>query len=610
MPIEFKLPQLSEGVDQADIAQVRVSEGDTIEAGQVVCEIETDKAVADIECPHAGRVAKVHFKAGDTVSVGDVLLTIEPTKGEGESESRATAKREEPPATAEKPARAREPKPEQRKPAAEQSKPRETRGPREPQPQPAAARQKGAGRVVVIGGGPGGYPAAFAAADLGMDVTLVSEEELPGGVCLHRGCIPSKALLHVAKLINEAREAAAWGVAFGEPKIDLETLRKFKSGVVGNLTGGVRQLCKARGVKLVHARGRFVDSGTLELSHPDGNTSRLEFDHAIVATGSLPAVPKMFQIGDKRVMDSTAALELPEVSERLLVIGGGYIGLEMGCVYAALGSRVTVVEMLPHLLNGADRDLVGPLRKRLEQQFEAIHVNTKVAGLEASKSGIVARLEGEGVEPEQTFGRVLVAVGRTPNSRDLGLENTQVELTDRGFIKVNRRQETGDPKILAVGDVAGEPMLAHKATREGRVAAEVLAGEPAEFDNIAIPAVVFTDPEVAWCGLTETEAKAAGRSVKAVRFPWAASGRAQTLGRTEGLTKLIYDPETERILGVGIVGPNAGELIAEGVLAVETACVARDLANSIHAHPTLSETLMESAEGIFGQPTHLHRPRR
>ncbi|HUG90266.1 MAG TPA: dihydrolipoyl dehydrogenase [Planctomycetaceae bacterium] len=461
-----------------------------------------------------------------------------------------------------------------------------------------------------MGGGPGGYPAAFEAADLGMDVTLVSEEKVPGGVCLHRGCIPSKALLHVAKLINEAREAAHWGIAFGEPEIDLDKLRQFKSGVVGKLTGGVGQLCKARGVNLVHARGRFANSETLELEHPDGHTSRLTFDHAIIATGSLPAMPKMFNIGDERVLDSTSALELPEIPGRLLVIGGGYIGLEMGCVYAALGSRVTVVEMLPQLLTGADRDLVNPLRKRLQEQFEAIHVNTKVAGLKATNEGIVAKLEGEGVEPEQTFGRVLVAVGRTPNSRDLGLENTQVEQTERGFIKINRRQQTADPKILAIGDVAGEPMLAHKATREAKVAVEVLAGEPAEFDNVAIPAVVFTDPEVAWCGLTETEAKASGRNVKAVRFPWAASGRAQTIDRTEGLTKLIFDPETERILGVGIVGPNAGELIAEGVLAVETAAVARDLAHSIHAHPTLSETLMESAESIFGQATHLHRPRR
>jgi dihydrolipoamide dehydrogenase len=608
MPIEFKLPQLAEGVDQADIAQVRVSEGDTIEAGQVVCEVETEKAVADIECPHAGRIAKVHVQPGQTVSVGDVLLTIESQADGGEPPRPAAREQAKPPGAAAKPAAPPAGRPAERRPvaAAEPSAAREEAGSR------PAARPRSAdhAQVVVIGGGPAGYPAAFEAADLGMQVTLVSEEKIPGGVCLHRGCIPSKALLHVAKLLNEAREASEWGVAFGEPQIDLARLREFKAGVVGKLTGGVSQLCKARGVNLIHARGKFLDSGTLELQHPDGNPSRLTFDHAIVATGSLPAMPKIFQIGDERVMDSTGALELPDIPERLLVIGGGYIGLEMGCVYAALGSRVTVVEMLEHLLNGADRDLVGPLRKRLEQQFEAIHVKTKVVGLEATKGGIVARLEGEGVQPEQTFGRVLVAVGRTPNSRGLGLENTRVELTERGFIKINRRQQTADPQILAIGDVAGEPMLAHKATREAKVAIEVLAGEPAEFDNIAIPAVVFTDPEVAWCGLTETEAKATGRHVKAVRFPWAASGRAQTLGRTEGLTKLVFDPETERILGVGIVGPNAGELIAEGVLAVETAAVARDLAHSIHAHPTLSETIMESAESIFGQATHLHRPKR
>ncbi|MBX3437899.1 MAG: dihydrolipoyl dehydrogenase [Planctomycetaceae bacterium] len=464
--------------------------------------------------------------------------------------------------------------------------------------------------LVVLGGGPGGYPAAFEAADHGMKVVLVDQDPQPGGVCLNRGCIPSKALLHVAKLINESHEAAEWGVRFAAPEIDLDRLRGFKEKVVTQLTGGVRQLCKARGVTLVQARGEFESSTSLKLTHPDGSTSRLSFEKCIIAVGSRPAMPGMFNIGDDRVMDSTGALNLPDVPGRLLVIGGGYIGLEMGCVYAALGSKVTVVEMLPNLLAGADRDLVNPLKKRLDAQFQAIHTNTKVLGLKATEAGIVAEFEGEGIDSPQTFDRVLVSVGRIPNGKGIGLEKTKAVVTDRGFIEVNGKRQTADPRLWAIGDVAGEPMLAHKATREAKVAVEAMLGEPAEFDNIAIPAVVFTDPELAWCGLTETEAKAQGREVNVIRFPWAASGRAQTLARTEGLTKLIFDPESQRVLGMGIVGPGAGEMIAEGVLAVETAAVARDLAESIHAHPTLSETIMEAAEAAYGQATHVHRPKR
>lgn len=464
--------------------------------------------------------------------------------------------------------------------------------------------------IVVIGAGPGGYPAAFAAADHGKKVVLVNEEQNPGGVCLQRGCIPSKALLHVAKLIHEAREAAEHGVSFGSPKIDLAKLRNFKNGVIGQLTGGIQSLCKARGVTLVQARATFANSNTLNLAKPDGSTEQLTFDKAVIATGSQPAMPPVFAIGDPRVMDSTGALALEDIPKKLLVIGGGYIGLEMGCVYAALGSEVTVVEALPTILAAADRDLVRPLQKRLEGQFKAIHVNTKVLSLTASKSGIVVEMQGEGVEPKQTFDRVLVSVGRKPNSKNLGLENTKVQIDEKGFLKIDRCCRTTDPNILAIGDVAGEPMLAHKATREAKVAIEALVGEPAEFDNIAIPAVVFTDPELAWCGLTETEAKAQERDVKVIRFAWAASGRAQSLARTEGLTKLIVENKTERVLGVGIVGAGAGELISEGVIAVETAAVARDLADSIHPHPTLSETLMEAAEAFIGQATHMYRPPR
>lgn len=464
--------------------------------------------------------------------------------------------------------------------------------------------------VVVLGAGPGGYPAAFEAADHGKKTILVNDDVAPGGVCLNRGCIPSKALLHVAKLLHESHEAAEWGITFEKPKIDLDKLRDYKNGVVTGLTGGVRQLCKARKVQLEEARGTFLSSHLMELSYKDGSKKTLSFDKAIVATGSVPAMPPIFKLDDDRVMDSTGALELKDIPGKLLVIGGGYIGLEMGSVYAALGSEVTVVEMLDGLLPGADRDLVKPLQKRLEKQLHAIHLNTKVLGLEATKAGIVARLEGENAPEEETFDRVLIAIGRRPNAQNIGLDKTKVQIDEKGFIKVNSKLQTDDPQIYAIGDVAGEPMLAHKATREAKVAVDVILGEPAEFDVRAIPAVVFTDPELAWCGVTEREAKEQGLDVTVVRFPWAASGRAQTIDRTEGLTKLIFENKTERILGMGIVGPGAGEMIAEGVLAVETAAVARDLAESIHAHPTLSETIMESAEGMFAQATHYYRPKK
>jgi dihydrolipoamide dehydrogenase len=466
-------------------------------------------------------------------------------------------------------------------------------------------------QLLVLGGGPGGYPAAFEAADHGLQVTLVDEGAQPGGVCLNRGCIPSKALLHIAKLINETRDSAEHGLSFGTPKIDLAKLREWKDkSVVGKLTGGIRELCRMRGVNLISARGTFLDANTIELKHPDGKIEKLSFEKAIIATGSSPTVPPVFQLGDPRVMDSTGALELAEIPGSLLVVGGGYIGLEMGTVYAALGSKVTVVELTAGLLPGADRDLVRPLQKRLEKQFTAIHLNTKVESLKVTKSGIEATLAGEGVTPKQTFDRVLVSIGRRPNNKGYGLEATGVALDEKGFIKVDGQRRTNVPHIYAIGDIAGEPMLAHKATREAKVAAEAIMGGPAAFDNIAIPAVVFTDPEVAWVGLMEHEAAAQNREVKVVKFNWAASGRAISLARPDGLTKLIVDPQTERVLGVGIVGVGAGEMIAEAALAVETAAVARDLAETIHAHPTLGETIMEAAESVFGQATHAYRPKK
>jgi dihydrolipoamide dehydrogenase len=465
-------------------------------------------------------------------------------------------------------------------------------------------------QVAVIGAGPGGYAAAFYAADRGMQVALVDPAVNPGGVCLYRGCIPSKALLHVAEVINEARHAEAWGVAFGAPKIDVGKVRAFKTKVVNQLTGGLGQLSKQRKITYLQGRAAFVDARTLEVAREGGGTETLTFEHAIVATGSRPAAIPGLTIDSSRVMDSTAALDLPDVPRSLLVVGGGYIGLELGTVYAALGSKVTVVEMTSGLLPGADRDLVNVLAKRVESMCEAVLLNTRVASMKEVKNGIAVSFEPAGEARERTFDRVLVSVGRRPNSSIPGLDRTRVQVDGRGFITVDPSRRTAEPSIFAIGDVVGEPMLAHKASHEARVAIDAIAGEKAAFEPLAIPAVVFTDPELAWCGLTETDAQRQQREVAIARFPWAASGRALTLDRTDGMTKLVLDPKTERILGVGIVGPGAGELISEGVVAVEMGANASDLRLSIHPHPTLSETLMESAEVFFGQATHVYRPRK
>jgi dihydrolipoamide dehydrogenase len=468
-------------------------------------------------------------------------------------------------------------------------------------------------QLAVVGAGPGGYAAAFYARDRGLEVTLVDAEPHPGGVCLYRGCIPSKALLHVAKLIGEARHASAWGVHYDAPRIDLDRLRAWKDGVVAKLTGGLGQLATQRKVRYVQGLAAFEDSHTLRVARAaaaGGGSETITFDHAILATGSRPARPRGLDLDSPRVMDSSAALALPDVPETLLVVGGGYIGLELGSVYAALGTRVTVVEMLSGLLPGADRDLVNVLAKQLERTFAAIRLETTVASLREEPGGIRVAFEGSGEPTAQVFDKVLVSVGRTPNSAIPGLDRTQVQRDERGFIVVDAARRTADPAIYAIGDVVGEPMLAHKASHEARVAVDAILGERVAFEPRAIPAVVYTDPEVAWCGLTETAAKARGLAVEVARFPWAALGRAITMDRPEGFTKLLIDPTTERILGVGIVGVGAGELIAEGVLAVEMAALASDLKLSIHPHPTLSETLMEAAEVFFGQSTHVYRPKR
>ena len=470
--------------------------------------------------------------------------------------------------------------------------------------------------VVVLGGGPGGYAAAFLAADEGLQVTIVEAEPRLGGTCLLRGCIPSKALLHVAKVISEVSELREeWGVVYSErPQIDVDRVRARKDKVISNLTGGLGQLAKRRNVTVIQARGSFENSTTLKLegdheSIPEGG--RLTFDHCVLATGSVPAMPPAFDIGSDRVMDSTGALALQDIPESMLVVGGGYIGLEMGSVYAALGCNVTVVELMDGLLPGADRDLVKPLAKRIDQICEGrVLLNTKVGSLTAVGDKIEVTFEGPGKFGHEQYDRVLVSIGRRPVTRGLGLENTKVEVNQRGFVVCDAQQRTADPHIFAIGDVAGDPMLAHKATHEGRVAAEVIAGKPAAFDKLAIPAVVFTDPEIAWAGLTEEEAKASGRKVDVEIYPWAASGRAQALGITNGLTKWLVDPETHRVVGCGIVGSGAGELIAEAVLAIEMGCEVQDITESVHPHPTLSETLMNAGEVHFGTATEIYKPKK
>jgi dihydrolipoamide dehydrogenase len=465
--------------------------------------------------------------------------------------------------------------------------------------------------LAVVGAGPGGYAAAFLAADLGLKVTFIDPEVNPGGVCLYRGCIPSKALLHVAKLIEESRQAKNWGIEYGEPKIDLGKLRGWKESVVKRLTGGLGQLSKQRSVKYVQGRAGFESSTTLRITKADGSGESMRFDRILLATGSRPAVIPSLKIESPRMMDSTRALDLKDIPKTLLVVGGGYIGLELGSVYAALGTRVTVVEMLSGLLPGADRDLVLPLHKRLEKMFDAILLNTTVKSMKEESGGIRVTFDGADVkEREKVFEKVLVSVGRKPNSEIPGLDKTRVKVGPKGFIQVNKQLQTDDPSIYAIGDVVGEPMLAHKAMHEGRTAAEAIFGKKVAFEPHAIPAVVFTDPEIAWAGLTETQAKESGREIAVAKFPWGASGRAITLDRPEGMTKLILDPKTERVLGVGIVGVGAGDLIAEGVLAIEMAALAGDLELTIHPHPTLSETVMEAAEVFFGTSTDVYRPKR
>jgi len=463
--------------------------------------------------------------------------------------------------------------------------------------------------IAVIGAGPGGYAAAFYAADLGMQVTLIDNERNPGGVCLYRGCIPSKALLHVAKLLEESKHAKEWGIEFGDARIDVNKLRDYKNRVVEKLTSGTGQVSKFRKVNYIQGWASIVDPKTISVKTAGGEQA-VSVDYMILALGSLPTKIPSLSVDSPRVMDSTGALDLPEIPRSLLVIGGGYIGLELGSVYAALGTRVSVVEMTTGLLPGADRDLVKFLAQRVDKTFEKVMVSTKVTGMKATDKNVTVSFEGEGAPKEATYDYVLVSTGRRPNAKIGGLDRTRVKVDPKGFIETDRQRRTAEPTIFAIGDVAGEPMLAHKAAHEARVAVEAIEGQKAEFEPAAIPAVVFTDPEVAWAGITEADAEKQGLKVEVAKFPWPASGRAIAIDRVDGMTKLIIDPETERILGVGLAGSGAGELIAEGVVAIEMGMTASDLKLSIHPHPTLSETLMESAEVFFGQATHVFKPKK
>ena len=463
--------------------------------------------------------------------------------------------------------------------------------------------------IVVVGAGPGGYAAAFYAADLGKKVILVERDKRLGGVCLNRGCIPSKALLYATHQISSAKESEHRGITFTAPTVDLAKLRAWKESILTKLGGGITHLAKMRGVQVIQGRGYFEGSQALRVETDQGQQF-INFDTAILAVGSKSAMPKAFDLGNPRVMTSREALEIEDTPETLLVVGGGYIGMELGTVYAALGSKVTVVEALDNILTGADPDLARPVVAAAKKAFKEIRVKTKVGKMSTAGKQIKVEMEFDGKKVEELYDRVLVAVGRTPNSADVGLENTKVALDERGFVKINHKQQTDDPHIYAIGDIAGGILLAHKAHKEARIAVEVINGEPSTFENVVIPAVVFTDPELAWCGLTEAEAKERGIKYEVSKFPWAASGRALSFDRTDGVTKMIIDPESERVLGVGICGAGAGELIAEAVLALEMGATAEDIALTVHPHPTLSETLMECAEAFYGHATHTMAKKR
>ncbi len=585
--VEIVVPDIG-NFESVDVIEVLVAVGDTIAKEDSLITVESDKASMDIPSSHAGVVKELKVAVGDKVAKGSLILLLESAE--------TTAAPAKPAA---EPAQARQPE----------------SAPAAPTQAPAPATATGNNditcQVMVLGSGPGGYTAAFRAADLGLKVVLVERYPTLGGVCLNVGCIPSKALLHTAKVITEAEETEHHGLSFGKPNIDLDKLRDWKANdVVGKLTGGLAQMAKARGVTVVNGVGKFTSQNQIAVTAADGKTTLVGFENAIIAAGSqatkFPGAPE-----DERIMDSTGALALADIPGRMLVIGGGIIGLEMGTVYDALGSKVSVVEFMDGLIPGADRDLIRPLQKRMEKRFESIMVSTKVSKLDAKPDGIYVDFEGANAPKEtQKYDRVLVSIGRRPNGKNIGAENAGVIVDDRGFIAVDKQMRTNVPNIFAIGDIVGQPMLAHKATHEAKVAAEVIAGHKVEFVASVIPSVAYTDPEVAWVGMTETEAKAKGIEIEKASFPWAASGRALSIARTEGATKLIFDKDTHRVIGAGIVGVNAGELLAEAVLAIEMGADAHDLGLTIHAHPTLSETVCFAAELKEGTITDMLPPKK
>lgn len=598
MSINVVIPEVADGVTSGTVISIEVARGDQVEADDTLLELETDKAVVAIPAPQAGKVDDIRVSEGDQVEVGAVIMVLEAASEKESSEPVAADETAESTAAAENeaPAAASQERADQGPSAPDNSEETASTG------AAAAAPVEGEydAELVVIGAGPGGYAAAFKAVELGLAVTLIDPEKNPGGVCLHRGCIPSKALLHVAKLISETEESSAIGIRFSKPEIDIDRIREWKNEVVDTLTGGLGAKVKQK--KLNHIRGtaRFKDAHNLTVTTVDDKTSELSFRQAIVASGSRPLMLPGVVADSSAIIDSTGALELADVPKSLLVVGGGYIGLELGSAYAALGSKVSVVEMTDGLLPGCDRDLVSVLKRRLSNKFEDILLKTKVVELKEQKNGVAVSLEDKkGESVNKRYEKVLIAIGRKPNTESLGLENTQVEVNEKGFVVVDGQQRTAESHIFAIGDIAGEPMLAHKAYGEAAVAAEAAAGRKAVFDPRAIPAVVFTDPEIAWCGLTETAAREQQIKVKTVKLPWRGNGRALTLGRDDGTTKLIVDPESDRILGVAVAGPGAGELIAEGVVAMEMAALSEDLRKSIHPHPTLSETIYDAAEMLF-----------
>jgi len=575
--LEVRVPDIGE-YENVPVIEVHVAPGDTISAEDPLLTLESDKATMDVPAPVAGTVAGVRVGVGDTVSEGDVIVELQT--------GQAVDSREQPPSESVQAT---------------------------PAPTPASAEGIEAdvqAEVLVLGAGPGGYSAAFRAADLGKSVVLVDSSPILGGVCLNVGCIPSKALLHAARVIAETKEMAEHGLAFGEPAVDLDKLRDWKESVVRRLTNGLAGLAKQRKVKVVTGYGTFASPNHLEVTGDDGSRTVVGFEQAIIACGSEPVTLPFIPHDDDRVIDSTGALELGGVPERLLVIGGGIIGLEMATVYSELGSGVTIVELLDQLIPGADKDLVNPLFKRISKRYDAIYLTTKVTKVDAEADGLVVHFEGAKAPETATFDQVLVAVGRRPNGRAIGAERAGVAVDERGFINVDKQLRTNVPHIFAIGDVVGQPMLAHKAVHEGHVAAEVAAGKPSYFDVRGIPSVAFTDPEVAWVGVTETEAKAAGVKYGKGSFPWVASGRSLSLGRDEGMTKLLFDEATHRLIGAAAVGPNAGELIAETALAVEMGADATDIGLTVHPHPTLSETVGMAAEAFEGTITDLYLPKR